>query len=99
MRFGELSGRGIFRTLDAAGVLAHRVPGVDPTGAVDTAPDDTRAHVRAAVVRRLTAARTRYRAEWTRIVDLDHERQLDLGDPFELEERWAHMPQPSERAS
>ena len=44
----------------AAGVLTHRVPGLDTTTNPSTAPTDTRAHVRGAVVRRLSEAKTRY---------------------------------------
>ena len=42
-------------------------------------------------MRRLTKEKIRYRAEWTRIVDVDHRRVLDLGDPFETEERWSAL--------
>lgn len=87
-RFGALDEAGLFRVLDGAGVLKHRVAGVDTSGAALDAPTDTRAHVRGAVVRRLSQARTRYGAEWTGVYDYDHQRELDLGDPFELEERW-----------
>lgn len=47
--------------------------------------------VRGHVVRRLTEDGTRYRAEWTRVVDVDHKRVLDLGDPFEADERWQEV--------
>ncbi len=87
-RFGALDNEGLFRALDAAGVLTHRVSGVDTSGAALDAPTDTRAHVRGLVVRRLSKAGTRYGAEWTAVYDYDHQRELDLGDPFELEEKW-----------
>jgi proteasome accessory factor A len=92
MRFGELGERGVFNALDRAGVLAHRVAGVDDIdAAMDVPPPDTRASVRGEVVRRLTEDGTRYRAEWTQVVDLDHRRVLDLGDPFEGVERWREV--------
>ncbi len=83
MRFSELSERGVFNVLDRAGVLDHRVDGVDDiAAAMDTPPRDTRAAVRGEVVQRLTEAKTRSRAEWTSVTDLDHTRVLDLGNPF-----------------
>lgn len=89
MRFGELGERGVFNGLDQAGVLDHHVAGVDDIeGAMDTPPRDTRAAVRGRVVQRLTEDGTRYRAEWMQVVDLDHKRVLNLGDPFEAIERW-----------
>ena len=90
MRFGELGDRGIFNALDRAGVLNHGVPGGvgDLDAAIDAPPRDTRAAVRGHVVQRLTEDGTRYRAEWTRVVDVDHRRVLNLGDPFEAVERW-----------
>jgi hypothetical protein len=89
MRFGELGARGIFNALDRAGVLNHRVAGTGGVeGALETPPRGTRASVRGQVVRRLTEEGTRYRAEWTRVVDVDNHRVLDLGDPFETLERW-----------
>lgn len=92
MRFGQLGERGIFNVLDRAGVLEHQVAGVDDIdAAMDVPPPDTRAAVRGEVVQRLTEARTRYRAEWTQVVDLDHKRVLDLGDPFEAVERWREV--------
>lgn len=89
MRFGQLGDQGIFSQLDRAGVLDHRVDGVDAIdAAMELPPRGTRAAVRGGVVRRLTAMRTRYRADWTQIIDLDHRRILNLGNPFEAEERW-----------
>jgi proteasome accessory factor A len=87
-RFGGLGDDGIFRALDARGVLKHCVIGLDLTGAVETPPLGTRARIRGDVVRRFTACGTKYIAEWTRIFDVDTKRVLDLGDPFETEERW-----------
>lgn len=95
MRFGQLGERGIFNTLDRAGVLTHRVAGVDGIdAAVDTPPRGTRAAIRGAVVSRLTDAGTPYGAEWTSVQDVQHRRVLDLGDPFETEEKWIETPAP-----
>ena len=92
MRFGQLGDHGIFDTLDRAGVLDHRVAGADAIEtALDAPPHGTRATVRGDVVRRLTESRTRYCADWMRVVDMDHRRELDLSDPFEAEERWRSL--------
>lgn len=89
MRFGELGERGLFNALDRAGVLNHHVPGVDDVAsALDTPPRETRAAVRGHVLRRFAEDGTHYHAEWTRVIDFDHNRMLDIRDPFEAAERW-----------
>jgi hypothetical protein len=93
MRFGSLATDGIFCALDASGVLKHRVPGLDLAGAVDTPPCGTRAKIRGDVIRRFSTNGTKHLANWTHVVDLDTNRVLDLGDPFETEERWAPAPE------
>jgi proteasome accessory factor A len=90
-RFGGLGERGIFRALDAAGALRHRIETLDLATALKTPPPDTRARVRGEVVQRLTQAGTKYRAEWTGIYDISHRRELDLRNPFETEERWTEV--------
>jgi Pup-ligase protein len=91
-RFGALDARGLFNILDASGALRHRVPGLDVSAAVESPPQDTRARIRGEVVRRLSGAGTKYAADWIRICDLDHRRELDLANPFETEEQWREMP-------
>jgi len=92
MRFGQLGDHGIFETLDRAGVLNHQVAGADAIEtALDEPPRGTRATVRGKVVRRLSESRTHYCADWMRVVDVDHRRELDLSDPFEAEERWRSL--------
>lgn len=87
-RFSALGGDGIFDRLDRAGALAHRVPGLVMADAVDQPPPDTRARIRGAAVRQLSAAGIRYRAEWAAVADMDRGRVLDLSDPFESREHW-----------
>jgi hypothetical protein len=90
MRFGQLGGAGIFDALDRAGCLAHRVPGIDRVDeALDQPPEGTRAAVRGRVARRFAAAQTPGRADWLHVEDHASKRRLDLGDPFETEERWS----------
>jgi hypothetical protein len=87
-KFGALGTEGVFDALDAAGALEHRVMDIDVAHAVQHPPQDTRARIRGEVIRRLSESRTQYTAEWTRIYDRDRDRELNLMDPFEKEERW-----------
>lgn len=91
-KFGALGERGIFNALDAAGALQHRVRDFDVASAVLHPPQDTRARIRGDVVRRLSEAGIPYGAEWTRVYDSGHHRELDLMNPFESEERWRDVP-------
>jgi hypothetical protein len=91
IRFGELSSdRGIFRTLDRAGVLNHRMDGItdaDIERAMDEPPPG-RASVRGAAVRQLSQVdRLRFMADWDRITDRSGA-YLDLTDPLEPDGRW-----------
>ena len=87
-KFGALDETGIFNALDAAGVLQHRVEGLDVGDAVTQPPQDTRARVRGNVVRRLSEEGAPYGAEWVSVYDGKRSRVLDLSNPFETEERW-----------
>jgi proteasome accessory factor A len=93
-RYGGLDSRGLFNALDASGTLRHQVPGLDVTNAVTSPPPDTRARIRGDVVQRLSRAGTKYAADWIKICDLDHRRELDLANPFETQEEWREMPAP-----
>jgi hypothetical protein len=87
-KFGGLDAMGIFNALDTAGVLQHRVEGLDIGDAETRPPQDTRARVRGDVVRRLSAEGVSYGAEWVSVHDATRGRVLDLSNPFESEERW-----------
>ena len=92
-RFGELSGRGIFRSLDQAGELDHRAPGVgDIAGACDRPPPHGRARLRGEVIRAHAGARG-YRCEWQAVWDVEGKRMLDLGDPFASAAEWKQCEQ------
>jgi proteasome accessory factor A len=95
-KFGGLGEGGVFDALDHASVLQHRVADLDVADAVLNPPSDTRARIRGEVVRRLSAAGARYAVEWTRVHDEDGQRDLDLGNPFETEERWHPVSSPIE---
>lgn len=87
-RFGQLGEIGIFAGLDEAGVLTHRVPGVDAIEqAMTNPPAIGRARIRGEVIKRLAGA-GRYRADWQGVIDMTTKRVLDLSEPFETEERW-----------
>jgi hypothetical protein len=58
-------------------------------------PRGTRAWIRGQAVKRLSHEHALYRAEWTRIYDVQRRRILELGDPFESAERWTEMPSPA----
>ena len=87
-RFGQI-GRGIFSDLDSAGVLTHRVPGVDRIDdAVIHPPSEGRAKLRGEYIQRLAGNDGRYVCNWDSIVDRQENRILSLRDPFAANARW-----------
>lgn len=89
MRFGQLGERGIFRSLDRASVLEHRVPDVgDVDAAIEVPPSFGRAKLRGNMVRTLPREHERYLCGWDSIVDLNAGRMLDLADPFNEHAEW-----------
>jgi hypothetical protein len=93
LRFSQLGPAGLFESLDAAGLLDHRQPGVGPIEpAMTLPPDGGRAHLRGAVIRR-HAASSRYVADWLVVRDDASGLALDLRDPFVTEERWRPFPE------
>jgi proteasome accessory factor A len=90
MRFGQLGPRGVFTLLDAAGVLDHRVGGIDNIEhAMLNPPSTGRAKLRGAVVRRVAADKEGdWYCDWQRIVSQKRGKLLDLSDPFAQAETW-----------
>ncbi len=88
VRFSELGQRGLFESLDKAGVLDHRiVPDEECDRAMTQPPSGGRAKIRGDCIRRLAEEnRTGYLCTWTNIFGPTE--SLNLGDPFETEERW-----------
>jgi len=88
-RFGQLGPLGIFQSLDAAGVLNHRVSCVGDFERARTEPPSAgRAHIRGRVIRRLANERGAWRCDWQFIVNSADNRVLDLSNPFATEETW-----------
>ena len=93
-RFGQLGPKGIFETLDGAGILNHRVSGVDNIEhAMAEPPAVGRAHIRGQVIRRLAADHDA-RCDWQSIIDFSEGRALDLSAPFASEESWSLLSSP-----
>jgi proteasome accessory factor A len=88
-RFGQLGDAGIFTCLDNAGVLTHRVDGIDNIEhAMENPPALGRAGVRGRYVRELSGAGKRYECDWYGIWDRQKHRLLDLSDPFAASAQW-----------
>ena len=93
-RFGQLGRKGIFEMLDGAGVLSHRVSGVDNIEhAMAEPPAVGRAQIRGKVIRRLAAGHDA-RCDWQSIIDFSEGRVLNLSDPFAREESWSPLSSP-----
>ena len=95
VRFGLVNG-GIFDALDSRGLLpGHRVVSEEEIGtAAETAPAETRAHLRALWVKRLAPDHARYVCSWEGI--RGDKTYLDLGDPFATESEWKTTNTPRE---
>jgi len=97
VRYGQLGPRGIFAQLDSAGVLDHRVAGVNNIRRAQTEPPPMgRAHARGFAIRQLAGAHAA--AGWTFVHDYREKpaRALDLSDPFAGEAQWKDLPHQDE---
>ncbi len=90
MRFGQLGAKGLFSQLDSAGVLDHRVEGVDNIEhAMQNPPASGRARLRGAVIKRVARdGEGEWVCTWRQIASKKHLRCLDLSDPFATQEPW-----------
>lgn len=92
-RFNTVDADCVFAALQQAGVLNHEVPGVgDIDGATNDAPSGTRAHLRGKAIKLLHRQKGENLCGWDLVTDQIGGRQLDLRDPFALEERWEPIP-------
>ncbi|MFQ5669241.1 MAG: proteasome accessory factor PafA2 family protein [Acidobacteriota bacterium] len=88
-RFGQLGPGGVFDRLDQAGVLRHRVSGVeDIPGAMADPPARGRARLRGEQILRLSTRGKGGEASWSRVCDTEKMRTLDLSHPFEHRKKW-----------
>ena len=88
-RFGHLGPKGIFESLDSAGVLNHRLEKVGSAECeVSEPPQSGRARIRGAAIRRLAAERSAWRCDWQCIIHCIDGRMLDLSNPFAAQETW-----------
>jgi hypothetical protein len=87
-RFGEISERGIFNTLDKDGALSHRIDGIDDIDvAVIHPPPGGRAGVRGRCIREFWR-QPGFFCNWGAVTDAGGGRFLDLSDPFTTSELW-----------
>jgi len=92
LRCARLGSGGILAALDRSGVLAHGAPGVkDIDEAMHTAPPDTRAHARGAVIRG-APPRSAWWCTWDAIEDHEGGRVMNLADPFGTSADWSPCP-------
>jgi proteasome accessory factor A len=92
LRFSQIHPPGLFQSLDEAGVLHHRVPGVDRIDEAMTAPpEDGRARIRGEVVTRLSGVNG-VQCGWDSVRDSPSRRVLDLSSPFASDEDWHALP-------
>lgn len=91
-KFGRLGEKGLFNCLDRAGVLDHRIAGVDDAQidyAAANPPALGRAKLRGEAIRRLHKKDARNASSWTAVYDGTRGMALNLADPFTAEERWS----------
>jgi proteasome accessory factor A len=90
VRFGQVGPRGVFTMLDNAGVLDHRVGGIDNIEhAMRNPPATGRAKLRGAVIKRLAGDKDGgWNCDWERIFSQKYGRFCDLSDPFAEAEAW-----------
>ncbi len=89
MRFSELGAHGLFRLMDEASELDHRVEDIGDLDRLRTDPPaDSRAAVRGRLIRRLSREPSRYQCNWNGIWDIQQNRVADFREPFQSEETW-----------
>jgi hypothetical protein len=92
LKFGRLGEMGIFNRLDRAGVLDHRLPGVDDAQidhAAANPPPIGRAKLRGEAIRRLFNKSPRDASNWMSVYDSTKGMVLNLNDPFATKELWS----------
>lgn len=93
VRYAQLGREGLFGELERANVLDHAIDGVDRIEEACTKPPASgRARLRGDFIQAHTAQSTRFHCGWSRVIDIDEHRQMDLSDPFARESQWAALP-------
>ena len=88
-RFNTVGTDSVFASLQDAGVLSHEVPEVgDIAGAMTAAPAGTRAHLRGKAIKDLAGKKGDNLCGWEFVYDQIKGLQLNLRDPFSLQESW-----------
>jgi hypothetical protein len=89
-RWGQVGSQGVFAGLDRAGVLDHRVSGIDGVDeAAEHPPRAGRAYVRGTVIQRVRRERGHHCSSgWDHVWNHKTNSRLDLSDPFAETEQW-----------
>jgi hypothetical protein len=85
LRFGRVGPEGLFAKLDRAGLLDHRVAGVEPRdikAAAEEPPAGGRAGVRGRLIRQMVRERRACSCDWTGLWDETTGQTVDLSDPL-----------------
>lgn len=83
LRFAQVTGTGLFRQLDQAGVLHHRVSGVGGiVRAMTVPPAGSRAAVRGQLIQELHVHAADASADWDWVSVRKGNKRADLSDPF-----------------
>lgn len=92
-RFGAVGQRGLFASLDRAGLLDHHFAGVERIEEAMTQPPGSgRARLRGMCVQRFAGHGHEFAADWSGVWDFRRRKMLNLSDPFTSEENWQDMP-------
>lgn len=88
--YHTLGDDGLFRRLDNAGLLRHRLISDEEINAALRHPPETgtRSDIRGKAILDMHAAGTTASASWTSVVVSESQDYLDLSDPWEQSERW-----------
>jgi hypothetical protein len=87
----SILGDGIFDRLDGAGLLTHRVPGLEESDDIHLAPpaSPARARLRGQFVLAHADEPTAYACSWACLLDLKNQRSLNMSHPDSPDTDWA----------
>jgi hypothetical protein len=101
LRYGQLGPKGLFNTLDAAGVLNHEILTAEAIHqAIGNPPPSGRAKRRGEAIRRLASTHSGCTCNWATIVDHHNARIIRMHDPFvSSDAHWETVDEPEEESS